>query len=115
MFNHGLISKVFPSLVSDMEMLFDSERKLNRGLSGVLLNCGQLVDGGFIYFRLYTLNSLNSQANCRLEVFLLFPLLIELIVVLFLYLVFLIIFFKRGNVIGVDLDVVVIVQSQGLG
>lgn len=104
-----------PSLVSKVEVLFDSEGKLYRRLSGVLLDSGQLVDGGFINFRLYALNSFNSQANTWLEVFLLFPLLIELIVMLLLYLVFFLIFFKRGNVVGVDLDVVVIVQSQGLG
>ncbi len=95
-------------------MLLDSEGKFDRRLSGVLLDSCELVDGGFINFRLYALNSFDSQANCGLEVFLLFPLCVELIVVLFLYLWFFIIFFKRGNVVGVDLDVVVIVLSQGL-
>ena len=96
-------------------MLLYSEGKLYRRLFGVLLDSGQLVDGGFINFRLYALNSFNSQANTWLEVFLLFPLLIQLIVMLPLYLVFFLILFKRGNVIGVDLDVIVIVRSQGLG
>ncbi len=96
-------------------MLLDSEGKFDRRLSGVLLDSCELVDGGFINFRLYALNSFNSQANCGLEVFLLFPLCVELILMLLLYLVFLIIFFKRRNIVGVDLDVVVIFQSQGLG
>jgi hypothetical protein len=96
-------------------VLLYSEGKLNRGLSGVLLDSGQLVDGGFIYFRLYALYSFNSQANCWFVVFLLLPLLIELIEMLLLYLWFFLIFFKRRNVVGVDLYVVVIVLSQGLG
>ncbi len=104
-----LILKVFLSLVSDVKVLFDSEREFNRRLSGVLLNGGQLVDRGFIDFGLHAFDSFDSQANSWFEVFLLFPLRIQLIVVLILQLVFLLIFFERRDVVRINLDVVVIV------
>lgn len=87
-----------------MEMLFNSEGKLDWGLFRITLNSCECL--WFINFRLYTFDSLNSQSN-RSEIF--FTSYVSCInfdlINIFLFCLF--ILFKWRNIICIDFNIIV--------